>query len=93
MKKQSFSLKLLSGVFYGQSFIKTVRVPLYKVQLFPHFRTFDKSTFSYTGIADWNSLPEYLKAIEKLQRLKVVSKNYLGVTCILKLSNVTFSFI
>ena len=28
MEKQSFSLKLLSGDFYGQSFIKTVRGPL-----------------------------------------------------------------
>ena len=27
MEKQSFSLKLLSGDFYGQSFIKTVRGP------------------------------------------------------------------
>ena len=28
MEKQSFSLKLLSGDFYGQSFIKTVLGPL-----------------------------------------------------------------
>ena len=28
MEKQSLSLKLLSGDFYGQSFIKTVRGPL-----------------------------------------------------------------
>ena len=28
MEKQSFSLKLLFGEFYGQSFIKTVRGPL-----------------------------------------------------------------
>ena len=28
MEKQSFSLKLLSGDFYGQSFNKTVRGPL-----------------------------------------------------------------
>ena len=28
MERQSFSLKLLSGDFYGQSFIKTVRGPL-----------------------------------------------------------------
>ena len=28
MEKQSFSLKILSGDFYGQSFIKTVRGPL-----------------------------------------------------------------
>ena len=28
MKKLSFSLKLVSGHFYGQSFIKTVRGPL-----------------------------------------------------------------
>ena len=30
MEKQSFSLKLLSGDFYGQSFIKTVRGPSIK---------------------------------------------------------------
>ena len=29
MEKVSFSLKLLSGDFYGQSFIKTVRGPLH----------------------------------------------------------------
>ena len=28
IEKLSFSLKLLSGFFYGQSFIKTVRGPL-----------------------------------------------------------------
>ena len=32
MEKQSFSLKLLSGDFYGQSFIKTVRGPLVNLQ-------------------------------------------------------------
>ena len=30
IEKLSFSLKLLSGFFYGQSFIKTVRGPLHK---------------------------------------------------------------
>ena len=29
MEKISFSLKLFSGYFYGQSFIKTVRGPLF----------------------------------------------------------------
>ena len=31
MEKLSFSLKLVSGHFYGQSFIKTVRGPLFKL--------------------------------------------------------------
>ena len=30
IEKISFSLKLFSGHFYGQSFIKTVRGPLFK---------------------------------------------------------------
>ena len=32
--KISFSLKLFSGLFYGQSFIKTVRGPLHVIFLF-----------------------------------------------------------
>ena len=36
MEKQSFSLKLLSGDFYGQSFIKTVRGPLQGLTVHVH---------------------------------------------------------
>ena len=43
--------------------------------LVSHCQNLDKSTFSYAGIADWNSLPVYLKAIEKPQRFKVALKN------------------
>ena len=39
--------------------------------LVPHCQNLDKSTVTYVGIADWNSLLECLKAIEKPQRFKV----------------------
>ena len=45
--------------------------------LVPHCHNLDKSTFTYAGIADWNSLPECLKAIENTQRFKVALKKYL----------------
>ena len=34
IEKIAFSLKLFSGHFYGQSFIKTVRGPLHNILLF-----------------------------------------------------------
>ena len=34
IEKISFSLKLFSGHFYGQSFIKTVRGPLVRLETF-----------------------------------------------------------
>ena len=37
IEKISFSLKLFSGRFYGQSFIKTVRGPLPRLDEFKHF--------------------------------------------------------
>ena len=43
--------------------------------LVPNCQNLDKSTFIYAGIADWNSLPECLKAIEKPKRLKVALQN------------------
>ena len=43
--------------------------------LVPHCQHLDKSKFTYAGIADWNSLPESLKAIEKPQRFKAALKN------------------
>ena len=42
--------------------------------LVPHCRSLDNFTFTYTGIADWNPLPECLRAIEKPQRFKVALK-------------------
>ena len=45
--------------------------------LVPHCQNLDTSTFTYKGIADWNSLPECLKAIEKPQRFKVALNKYL----------------
>ena len=44
--------------------------------LVPHCQNLDKSTFTYAGIADWNSLPECLKDIEKPQRFKVALKKF-----------------
>ena len=42
-----------------------------------HCQNLDKFTFTNAGIADWNSLPKCLKAIEKPQRYKVALKKYL----------------
>ena len=55
--------------------------------LVPHYQNLDKSTFTYAGIADWNSLPECLKTIEKPQRFKVAFKKYFR-----KLNYVIFCF-
>ena len=45
--------------------------------LAPHCQNLDKFTFTYAGIADWNSHPECLKAIKKPQRFKVAFKKIL----------------
>ena len=51
--------------------------------LVPHRQNLDKSTFTYAatftyaGIAYWNSLPACLKAVEKPQRFKVALKYFM----------------
>ena len=48
MEKQSFSLKLLSGDFYGQSFIKTVRGPYRPISLLSNLdKAFERLIFKY----------------------------------------------
>ena len=42
IEKISFSLKLFSGHFYGQSFIKTVRVPFIFVEIQPDSTNIEK---------------------------------------------------
>ena len=37
----------------------------------------DSSTFYYAGIMDWNSLPEWLKELEKPNRFKIALKKFL----------------
>ena len=45
--------------------------------LVPHCRSVEHSTFYYRGIADWNSLPDWLKEIEKPRGFKASLKKYL----------------
>ena len=45
IEKISFSLKLFSGHFYGQSFIKTVRGPLINSKLISELVSSDKTVF------------------------------------------------
>ena len=50
IEKISFSLKLFSGHFYGQSLIKTVRGPLLMCFMFKEY--FRLSNCRYTGYAN-----------------------------------------
>ena len=45
--------------------------------LVPRCRSVDSSTFYYAGIMDWNSLPEWLKELEKPNRFKIALKKFL----------------
>ena len=45
--------------------------------LVPHCRSVEHSTFYYRGIADWNSLPDWLKELEKPHGFKASLKKYL----------------
>ena len=46
--------------------------------LVPHCRRgVDKSTFYYKGIIDWNSIPEWLKEVEKPHIFKIALKKFL----------------
>ena len=44
--------------------------------LVPHCRSVDSFTFYYAGIMDWNSLPEWLKSLEKPHRFKIALKKF-----------------
>ena len=45
--------------------------------LVPHCRSSDSVTFYHAGIIDWNSLPEWLKELEKSHRFKIALKKFL----------------
>ena len=45
--------------------------------LVPHRRSVDSSTFYYARIIDWNSLPEWLKELEKPHRFNIALKKFL----------------
>ena len=49
--------------------------------LVPNCKGVEDSTFYYTGIKDWNSLPEWLKQIESPQKFKIALKKYLIEYC------------
>ena len=43
----------------------------------PKVNTVSKQSFYYNCITDWNSLPNYIKAIETITRFKLTVKNYI----------------
>ena len=47
----------------------------------PNCQGIESSTFYYTGIKDWNSLPEWLKQMENPQKFKIALKKYLIEHC------------
>ena len=73
----------LCPTYLKKNFVRLNAVHLYDTRssrynfLVPHCRSVEHSTFYYRGIADWNSLPDCLKEIEKPREFKASLKKYL----------------
>ena len=74
--------KNLSPQYLKENFVPLNDVHQYNTRgsrynvLVPHCRSVDSSTFYYAGIMDWNSLPEWLKELEKPNRFKIALKRF-----------------
>ena len=73
----------LCPTYLKENFVRLNAVHLHDTRssrynfLVPHYRSVEHSTFYYRGIADWNSLPDWLKEIEKPRGFKASLKKYL----------------
>lgn len=73
----------LCPTYLKQNFVPLNSVHQYNTRssgnnfLVPHCRSVENSTFYYRGITDWNSLPDWLKELEKPHRFKSALKQYL----------------
>ena len=72
----------LSPQYLKENFVSLNDVHQYNTRgsrynfLVPHCRSVDGSIFYYAGIMDWNSLPEWLKELEKPNRFKIALKKF-----------------
>ena len=96
MEKQSFSLKLLSGDFYGQSYIKTVQAPR-QVNTEAHIDVIRQNGFSHASvmvIGVSRDLKSYVKLLYcfccRFTKVNRISSEF--IICIMKCSRITLLY-